>query len=84
MCSVSKDGEMSFAPPPDLHWVTTLPAGHCYDRHCCFSQGTQAGGEEGAQLGQGSRTMVQGQQDQARKYAFVSGLEDGATFSQLQ
>lgn len=49
-----------------------------------FPMAHKPGVEEGAQLGQGSRTMVQGQQDQARKYALVSGLEDEATFSQLQ
>lgn len=49
-----------------------------------FPRAHKPGVEEGTQLGQGSRTVVQGQQDQARKYALVSGLEDGATFSQLQ
>lgn len=55
MCSANKDGEVSFASPPDLHWVTTLPAGYCYARHCCFSQGTQARGKRGNTAGTGEQ-----------------------------
>lgn len=54
VCSTSKDwggrgggGGVSFASPPDLHWVTILPAGYCHARHCSFCQGTQARGGEG-------------------------------------
>lgn len=79
MCSISKDGEVSFASPPRLSLQGTAMPGTI-----AFPRAHKPGVEEGTQLGQGSRTVVQGQQDQARKYALVSGLEDGATFSQLQ
>lgn len=49
-----------------------------------FARAHKPGVEKGTQLGQRSRTMVQGQQDLARKYALGSRLEDGATFPQLQ
>lgn len=49
-----------------------------------FARAYKPGVEKGTQVGQRSRTMVKGQQDLARKYALGSGLEDGATFPQLQ
>lgn len=49
-----------------------------------FAREHKPGVEKGTQLGQRSWTMVQGQQDPARKHGLGSGLEDGATFPQLQ
>lgn len=37
------------------HQVTTLPAGYCYARHYCFSQGTQARGGRGNTAGTGEQ-----------------------------